>query len=73
MGDMPNLMADANGRAQITAVTSRVTLADGPLSVFDADGTAIIVHGNPDQGISGAARSGVSGGPRVACGVITKS
>jgi Cu/Zn superoxide dismutase len=73
MGDLPNLMADANGRAQITAVTSRVTLAEGPLSVFDADGTAIIVHGNPDQGISGAARSGVSGGPRVACGVITKS
>lgn len=73
MGDLPNLVADANGRAQITAVTSRVTLAEGPLSVFDADGTAIIVHGNPDQGISGAARSGVSGGPRAACGVITKS
>jgi hypothetical protein len=30
-----------------------VTLSDGPLSLFDADGSAIIVHGNPDQGITG--------------------
>jgi Cu-Zn family superoxide dismutase len=72
MGDLPNLVADASGRATITAVTSRVTLSDGPLSVFDADGTAIIVHGNPDQGISGAPKSGVSGGPRVACGVLVR-
>ena len=53
-------------------MTTRVTLSDGPLSVFDADGTAIIIHGNEDQGITGAAKSGVSGGPRVACGVLTK-
>ena len=72
MGDLPNIVADASGKATFTAVTSRVTLSDGPLSVFDPDGTAIIVHGNPDQGIPGAAKSGVSGGPRVACGVVTK-
>ena len=72
MGDLPNLVADASGKATLKAVTSRVTLADGPLSLFDADGSAIIVHGNPDQGISGEAKSGVSGGPRVACGVIAK-
>ena len=53
--------------------TTRVTLSDGPLTLLDADGTAIIVHGNPDQGITGEAKSGVSGGPRVACGVVTKS
>ena len=52
--------------------TTRVTLSDGPLSLFDADGSAIIVHGNPDQGITGEPKSGVSGGPRVACGVIEK-
>ena len=72
MGDIPNLLADAKGRAQMKIQTSRVTLSDGPLSVFDADGTAIIVHGNEDQGITGAPKSGVSGGPRVACGVVTK-
>jgi superoxide dismutase, Cu-Zn family len=72
MGDIPNLDVAANGRGSLTAVTSRVTLSDGPLSLFDADGSAIIIHANPDQGITGEPKSGVSGGPRVACGVITK-
>ena len=72
MGDLPNLVADNNGTARLKTTTNRVTLSAGPLSVFDADGTAIIVHGNPDQGITGEPKSGVSGGPRVACGVIQK-
>jgi Cu-Zn family superoxide dismutase len=72
MGDIPQLSAAAAGKATMKIVTSRVTLSDGPLSLFDADGSAIIVHGNPDQGITGEPRSGVSGGPRVACGVIEK-
>src|SRR5512140_2599333 len=44
MGDLPNLVADANGKATLKTVTTRVTLSDGPLSVFDTDGTAIIIH-----------------------------
>ncbi|MEO8519771.1 MAG: superoxide dismutase family protein [Acidobacteriota bacterium] len=72
MGDIPNLQVGANGRGTMKIVTSRVTLSDGPLSLFDADGSAIIIHGNPDQGITGEPKSGVSGGPRVACGVIEK-
>jgi Cu/Zn superoxide dismutase len=72
MGDLPNLVADATGKATLKTMTTRVTLSAGPLSVFDADGTAIIIHGNPDQGTTGEAKSGLSGGPRVACGVISK-
>jgi Cu-Zn family superoxide dismutase len=72
MGDLPNLVADASGKASMKAITTRVTLGDGPISLFDADGTAVIVHGNPDQGTTGEAKSGVSGGPRVACGVVSK-
>ena len=72
MGDIPNLEAGANGSGTLKAVTTRVTLSEGPLSLFDADGSAIIIHGNPDQGITGEPKSGVSGGPRVACGVIEK-
>ena len=72
MGDMPNLVADASGKATMKYTTTRVTLSDGPLSVFDADGTAVIVHANPDEGITAEAKAGKSGGPRVACGVITK-
>jgi Cu-Zn family superoxide dismutase len=72
MGDVPQLTAGANGKATMKAATTRVTLSDGPLSLFDADGSAVIVHGNPDQGITGESKSGVSGGPRIACGVIEK-
>jgi Cu-Zn family superoxide dismutase len=72
MGDLANLVADTTGKGTLKITTSRVTLGDGPLSVFDPDGTAIIIHANPDQGVTGQPKSGVSGGPRVACGVITK-
>lgn len=72
MGDVPNLEVGQNGRGTLKAVTTRVTISDGPLSLFDADGTAVIIHGNQDQGITGEPKSGVSGGPRIACGVLTK-
>jgi Cu-Zn family superoxide dismutase len=72
MGDLPNLSVGDDGKGTLTAVTTRVTLTGGPLSVFDSDGTAIIIHANPDQGITGEPKSGVSGGPRAACGVLAK-
>ena len=72
MGDLPNLEVGPDGVGRLKARTTRVTLSDGPLSVFDADGTALIIHANPDQGISGEPKSGVAGGPRAACGVIVK-
>jgi superoxide dismutase, Cu-Zn family len=72
MGDIPNLPVDSKGEGRLRARTSRVTLSEGPLSVFDQDGTAIIIHANPDQMITGEPKSGVSGGPRVACGVLEK-
>jgi Cu-Zn family superoxide dismutase len=70
LGDLPNLVANEAGVAHLNAETSRVTLSPGPLSIFDANGSAMIVHANPDQGITGPPGSGVSGGPRLACGVI---
>lgn len=72
MGDIPNIEAGQNGSGTLQAITTRVTLSEGPLSVFDTDGTAIIVHANPDKMVTGEPKSGVSGGPRVACGVLTK-
>jgi superoxide dismutase, Cu-Zn family len=72
MGDIPNLRVGADGSGTLQARTTRVTLSEGPLSLFDGDGSAVIVHGNPDQGTTGEPKSGVSGGPRVACGVIEK-
>lgn len=72
MGDIPPITATANGKGTMKVATTRVTLSEGPLSLFDADGSAVIIHGNEDQGTTGEPKSGVSGGPRVACGVITK-
>jgi len=72
MGDIPNLQVGADGKGELKAVTTRVTLSPGPLSVFDTDGTAIILHANEDKGVPGETKSGVSGGPRIACGVLSK-
>jgi len=72
MGDIPNLQVGQDGKGTLKAVTTRVTLSAGPLSIFDSDGTAIIIHGNEDKMITGEPKSGVSGGPRVACGVFSK-
>ena len=68
MGDLSNLQVGKGGVGRLAHVTSRVTLSPGPLSLFDADGSSVIVHEAEDKGIPG--EQGASGGPRVACGVI---
>jgi superoxide dismutase, Cu-Zn family len=72
MGDIPNLVVDEQGVGSLKATTSRITLSPGPLSVFDQNGSAVIVHEDADQGVPGPAKSGVSGGARIACGVIER-
>ena len=67
-GDIPNLIVDRHGNGRLKHTTSRITLSPGPLSVFDANGSAVIVHVGPDRGLNGVV--GASGGARVACGVI---
>ncbi len=70
LGDLPNLRVNANGVGRLKHPTTRITLSEGPTSLFDDNGSAIMVHLNEDQGITGPSGSGVSGGPRLACGVI---
>jgi superoxide dismutase, Cu-Zn family len=68
-GDMPSIGADASGRAVVDHTTALVTLGSGASSVFDADGTAIVVHASGDD-----QRTDPSGnsGSRVACGIIER-
>jgi Cu-Zn family superoxide dismutase len=73
MGDLPNLTANKDGEAFFEHRTSRITLSPGPLSLFDENGSAVIIHLNRDQGIPGAADSGISGGPRIGCGTIKRT
>ena len=65
-GDLPNIYAGADGTARADIFTTAVTLAaDAENSLFDDDGSAIIVHAAPDS--YGEAPGA---GDRVACGVI---
>lgn len=68
-GDLPNLDVGANGKASFSAVDSRVTLGDGPNSLFQPGGTSLVIHAQPDDEMTDP--SGNSGA-RIACGVIEK-
>lgn len=70
-GDLPNIVANAQGGVTGTAYTTRINLG-GPLSPIDADGAAIIIHQNPDTYQTGTKGQGVGGGTAIACGVIVK-
>ena len=68
-GDLPNIHAGDDGIARADYFADRVSLAaDADGSLFDADGSAIIIHAKPD---SYGAEPGA--GDRVACGVIERS
>jgi Cu-Zn family superoxide dismutase len=71
MGDLVNLEVK-NGMGTFKHTTSRITLAPGRLSVFDADGSAIVVHTQPDTYCDEESelKKGCAGGAREACGVI---
>jgi superoxide dismutase, Cu-Zn family len=70
-GDLPNLSANAAGQMVVDVATPRVSLStDRPAGLFDADGTALVIHADPDD-----QRTDPSGnsGERIVCGVITRS
>ncbi len=67
-GDLPNITVAANGAGRLETTTNRVTLGAGETSLFDADGSSVIVHAGQDDMKTDP--TGNSGG-RIACGVIT--
>lgn len=67
-GDMPNLHIPASGDLTVEVLNAAVTLEKGkPNSVFDADGSAIIIHAGVDDYKSDPTGNA---GDRIACGVI---
>jgi Cu-Zn family superoxide dismutase len=68
-GDMPNFTVKDDGTTKDTLLSPRVDLGDGSHSVFSNGGTALVIHGKPDDMKSDPAGNA---GDRIACGVITK-
>jgi superoxide dismutase, Cu-Zn family len=66
-GDLPNLSVNQNGRGHLDATSEGATLSPGTLSLFDGDGSAIVIHANEDDQVSNPTGNS---GARVACGVI---
>ncbi len=67
-GDLPNLVVSEDGSAVYEQITDRVTLMPGELSLFDEDGSALVIHAGPDDQMTDPAGNS---GARVLCGVIT--
>jgi superoxide dismutase, Cu-Zn family len=66
-GDAPNLVTPIGGVGKVDFSTSRVSLTPGTISLFDADGSSIVVHANADDQMSQPAGNS---GARIACGVV---
>lgn len=69
-GDMPNLHVPASGELAVEVANPAISLVKGqPNSVFDADGSAIVIHAKADDYKSDPAGNA---GDRIACGVIVE-
>ena len=66
-GDLRNITAADDSTATVDETNERVTLRGGTVELLDEDGSAIVVHADPDD--YATQPSGGSGG-RIACGVI---
>ncbi len=67
-GDLPNLVVNAEGRGHLNVVSDRATLSLGTVSVFDGNGSALVIHALEDDQEWTSATG--NSGARVACGVI---
>ncbi len=63
-GDMPNLVADASGKATYSADLDMLPLTEGGAGIVKR---SVVIHADPDDYVSQPAGNS---GKRVACGVI---
>lgn len=66
-GDAPNFTVAADGKANVSFTTDRVSLTPGSITLFDADGSAIVIHAGADDQQS---QPSGNSGARIACGVV---
>ncbi len=68
MGDLPNVMVTSDGTAHATLLLEG-NPAEIEKSLFDADGSAIVIHAGQDDYLTNP--SGNSGA-RIACGILSR-
>ena len=69
-GDMPNLFIPASGELTVEIANPMISLVKGqPNTVFDADGSAVIIHAGADDYKTDPTGNA---GDRIACGVIVE-
>jgi Cu-Zn family superoxide dismutase len=66
-GDLPNLRVNNAGVGHLNTTTDLVTLSSGPTTLFDADGSALVIHAYPDDQVTDPTGNSAA---RIACGVI---
>jgi Cu-Zn family superoxide dismutase len=68
-GDLPNMVVPASGLVKFETANYRITLTPGANSLFDADGSSLVIHAAADDYSTDPAGNS---GARVVCGVITR-
>src|SRR5215510_8756 len=68
-GDLPDMYVEKSGAGRYEVLVDRITLGPGEMSIFDADGSAIVIHVTADDNVTDP--TGDSG-DRIACGVIVR-
>jgi Cu-Zn family superoxide dismutase len=68
-GDLPNVHVHQDGRLRVEYFTEAVTLGEGETSLFDEDGSAVVMHEGADDYETDPAGAA---GSRIACGVISQ-
>jgi Cu-Zn family superoxide dismutase len=69
-GDLPNINIGPDGNGRLETANEQLTLTAGANSVFDADGSALVIHAAPDDFKTDPTGNA---GARIACGVLVKA
>ena len=69
-GDLPNINIAPDGNGRLETANEQLTLGAGANSVFDADGSALVIHAAPDDFKTDPTGNA---GARIACGVLVKA
>jgi Cu-Zn family superoxide dismutase len=68
-GDLPDMYVQKNGAGRYEVLLDRITLGSEETFIFDADGSAIVIHVTADDNVTDPTGNS---GDRIACGVIVR-